>query len=119
MLRWTFAPLILMLSLPAFALKLDCERQADGTYLCVEITETPGAATGAAAAGPGTKPSEETSIDDRYIERAKQDCEYREPRRRAIGKASPASVVEERKLAREAYEKCLRERAAELQKAEQ
>lgn len=109
--RWTLALLISSLSLPALALRLDCEKQADGTYLCVEITDAGGQSPGGAEA--------ESPIEQRYLEQAKRECEYDEPRRRATGKAPPASLVEERKLAEAAYQRCLREKAAELKKADQ
>lgn len=114
--RWSLIPLLMTLSLPTSAILLDCERQPNGQYLCEEVTG-PADAADAAAAGTGKAPAAQTPIEQRYIDQAREHCEYREPRRRT-GKASSASMVEDRKLAREAYERCLQSTAAELREAD-
>ena len=112
------ARLIVALSLsstpPAFAIVLDCEDNHDGTYTCVEISNSN--AAGRASAG-----QTETAEGERaYIERAREACTYRKPRARAGGKGSTSALkMEAMKAAREEYERCLARKAAELKNAEQ
>ena len=54
----------------------------------------------------------------KYYERALDKCEYREPRRRAVGKASGASIMEDRKRAQHEYEACVARKAEEMRKAD-
>ncbi len=107
-------PLILMLSLPARAILLDCEKNPDGTYLCVEI----GTPSEAAPASPAQ--TEAAKIEPVYTEQAKKECTYKEPRRRGTGiGAGGALRSEAEKLAREKYEQCLAGKARELKEAGQ
>lgn len=113
-LPWSMVPLMLMFSLPVRAIILDCEKNPDGSYLCVEV----GQPTEEAAVSPAQ--TEAAKIDRAYLEQAKQQCTYKEPRRRGTGMAAGgASRSEAEKLAREKYERCLARKARELKNAEQ
>jgi hypothetical protein len=111
--RWILSLWLLGLSLPASAILLDCEQRADGTYLCVEVEGS----SVPAGTRSEDKVERQPAVEQRYLKQAEAECEYREPRRR-MGKASSASLVEERKLAREAYEECLQRTARELRDAD-
>lgn len=92
--------------LPAGAILLDCEVNADRVYTCIEISD---AATHTAAPEGTETYSAEYSA---YIEEAKKSCVYREPRRRVSGKNTSAALrVEELKSARADYEQCIADKA--------
>jgi len=100
---------LLSLPLSARAVLLDCEIDAKGIYTCVEVgASAPSARTQGDAAFYGEEYS-------RYVEQAKQQCVYNEPRRRTTGKTSGGALrVELLKSAREDYEQCINETAREL-----
>jgi len=100
---------LLSLPIPAGAVLLDCEINAQRIYTCVEVGES---AT-AAETADGT----ETYGDEYrgYIEQAKQQCVYNEPRRRVAGKNTGSALrIEELKSARAEYEQCISKTAREL-----
>jgi hypothetical protein len=100
---------LLALPIPAGAVLLDCEINAQRIYTCVEVGES---AT-AAETADGT----ETYGDEYrpYLEQAKQQCVYRKPRRRVAGKNTGGALrSEELKAARAEYEQCVSETAREL-----
>ena len=103
--------IIILLSLPvtAVAVLLDCEIDAQRIYTCVEVGES-----ATAAQDPdGTEAYGEEYR--RYIEQAKQQCVYKEPRRRVAGKNTGGALrTEELKSARNAYEQCVSEKARAL-----
>lgn len=95
--------------LSADAILLDCQINEQRVYTCVEV--------GVPAAGSETPPV--IRVDDkaygRYLDQAKQQCVYREPRRRMGGKNTGlAARTEELKSAREDYEACISATAREL-----
>jgi hypothetical protein len=93
----------------ARAVLLDCEIDAQGIYTCVEVGES-----ASAAQGPDDKEAYSEEYR-RYIEQAKQECVYSEPRRRVAGKNTGGALrMEELKAAREEYEQCTSEKAREL-----
>ena len=109
--RWTVLLLTMAFTASAFALQLDCIDNGDGTYSCVEL----GKSTGLSPAQ-----SQAAKIEPAYLERAKQACRYREPRRRVSGMAGASAVrMEAKKAAQATYNQCLVKKARELQKAEQ
>jgi len=100
---------LLSLPLPAAAVLLDCDINAERIYTCVEIGDSP-----AAADTPDNKQAYGEEYR-RYIEQAKQQCVYHEPRRRVAGKNTGGALrVEELKSARAEYEQCISETAREL-----
>ncbi len=104
----TFALTLLLLPLPAGAILLDCDVNAERIYTCIEI--------GNSATSTDNPDSQETYSDEyrRYIEQAKEHCVYNEPRRRVSGKNTGALRVEELKSAREEYDQCINDTAREL-----
>ncbi len=90
------------------AILLDCEINPDKTYTCIEISDTDSRGT----------PDDDKSYGEEYsgyVEQAKQSCVYREPRKRATGKAGGSAVrTEELKSARKDYENCISDKAREL-----
>jgi hypothetical protein len=101
--------IILFLPFPAAAILLDCEINAERIYTCVEI--------GASATAADDANDKEAYGEEyrRYIEQAKQNCVYSEPRRRTAGKNNTAALrVEELKSAQADYEQCISETARDL-----
>jgi hypothetical protein len=103
------ACLFLAAPLPALGIILDCEVNVDGTYTCVEIH--------------GTVVTEDArkqarAEQQKYYEQASSQCEYREPRRRPVGKGSSALRMEDQKKAQAEYEACIARKAEEMRKAE-
>jgi hypothetical protein len=101
--------MLLSLPLPAAAVLLDCDINAERIYTCVEIGDS------AATADPAD--SQQTYGEEYrgYIEQAKQRCVYNEPRRRVAGKNTGGALrVEELKSARAEYDQCISETAREL-----
>ncbi|HFD81518.1 MAG TPA: hypothetical protein ENK05_14190 [Gammaproteobacteria bacterium] len=105
------AVLLCALSTPAAAVLLDCDINSDGTYTCIEIK------------GTTVSPEARQQARDRqkaYVEQARGECEYREPRKHpGIKGQSGAHRMEELKRAREKYERCVAERANVLRKEAQ
>jgi hypothetical protein len=100
---------LLSLPLPAGAVLLDCDINAERIYTCVEIGDS------SAAADAADKQQTYGEEYRRYIEQAKQRCVYDEPRRRVAGKNTGGALrVEELKSARAEYEQCISETAREL-----
>jgi hypothetical protein len=101
---------VLLLPLQAAAIILDCEVNVDGTYTCIEIH--------------GTVVTEEArnkakQEQQKYYQQAQDKCEYREPRRRPVGKSSSALRMEDLKRAQAEYEACVARKAEEMRKADQ
>ena len=100
---------LLFLPNPARAVLLDCEIDAQRIYTCVEV----GGSETAAQSPDGTEAYGDEHSS--YIERAKQQCVYNEPRRRASGKNTGGAFrIEQLKKARKEYEQCISETAREL-----
>ena len=100
---------LLSLPVPAGAVLLDCEIDAQRIYTCVEV--------GGSATTARTPDGVETYSDEyrRYIEQARQQCVYNEPRRRVAGKNTGSALrIEELKSARKEYEHCVSETARDL-----
>jgi hypothetical protein len=111
---WLIALMALAVYRPAWAIILDCKRNLDGTYTCVEI----GQSSAAEAASPVRSKAEK--IDRAYIEQAKKACTYRKPRTRAGGKGSTSALkMEAMKSAQQEYEHCVTRKAAELSNTQQ
>ena len=86
------------------------EVNVDGTYTCIEIH--------------GTVVTEEArnkakQEQQKYYQQAQDKCEYREPRRRPVGKSSSALRMEDLKRAQAEYEACVARKAEEMRKADQ
>lgn len=82
----------------ASALLLDCDKNSDQTYTCVEVAGEAATATGPQAAPP----------DQEAMAYARSVCVEERPRRRASNMGSSSAVMmEARKRARTAYEQCL------------
>ncbi|MGD8842349.1 MAG: hypothetical protein PVJ83_02650 [Gammaproteobacteria bacterium] len=97
------------LPLSADAILLDCQINDQRIYTCVEV--------GVPAAAGETPPV--IRVDDeaygRYLDQAKQQCVYKEPRRRTGGKNTGLALrTEALKSAREDYEACISATAREL-----
>ena len=107
----TAIPACLALAIPlqASGIVLDCEVNTDGTYTCVEIHGT------VLTEDARSKAKEEQL---KYYERAIDKCEYREPRRRSMGKTGGARMMEERKKAQAEFDACVSRKAEEMRKAE-
>ena len=103
------ACLALLLPLHARAIILDCEVATDGTYTCVEIHGT------VVTEDARKKAKAEQRM---YYERALDKCEYKEPRRRSMGKTGSARLMEERKRAQQEYDACVARKAEEMRKAD-
>lgn len=102
---------ILSLPNPVRAVLLDCEINAQRIYTCIEVSEP---ATAAQTPGSAENYSDEYLS---YIEQAKEQCVYNEPRRRAGGKnAGNAFRIEQLKWALKEYEECVSETARELRR---
>ena len=108
-----FSPLLacLLLTVPlqASGIILDCEVNVDGTYTCIEIHGT------VVTEDARNKAREE---QQKYYQQASSQCEYREPRRRPVGKSSSALRMEDLKRARAEYEACVARKAEEMRKAD-
>lgn len=101
----------LTVSLPAAAIIFDCDLNADGTYTCVELQGLD---------VPETTREEAREMQRKYIEQARTQCEYREPRRAMGGRQkSAAHWMEDKKKARKDYEDCIADKANELQRTDQ
>lgn len=103
------ACLALVIPVNSYGIILDCEVATDGTYNCVEIH--------------GTVLTEdarnEAKAEQRmYYERALDKCEYKEPRRRSMGKTGSARQMEDRKRAQAEYDACVARKAEEMRKAD-
>jgi hypothetical protein len=105
----TLACLALAIPLQASGIILDCEVATDGTYTCVEIH-------GTVVTEDARRKAKEEQRE--YYERALDKCEYKEPRRRSVGKTGGARMMEERKKAQEEYDACVHRKAEEMRKAE-
>ncbi len=104
-----FMVVLLSLPNPVRAVLLDCEINAQRIYTCIEV--------GDPATAAQTPDGTESYSDEyrRYIEQAKEQCVYNEPRRRAGGKnTGNAFRIEQLKLARKKHEQCVSETAREL-----
>ena len=100
--------LLPVLPLPASAILLDCEITAEHVYRCIEI----GGST--ADTGADGEPEGYNAEYTRYIEAARKECIYNEPRQRS-GKTTGLAVKSEQlKSAREDYEACVTEKARAL-----
>lgn len=106
--------LALLLPLPAPGLQLDCEDHGDGTYTCVEIGSD--RIKGSPTSGSPSPQAQRAS--PAYVSQAEEECEARLRPRRAGGKGTSGAVrLEARKRAQEDYDRCVTERAAELERA--
>ena len=105
----TLACITLLIPLHAQAIILDCEVATDGTYTCVEIHGT------VVTEDARKKAKAEQRM---YYERALDKCEYKEPRRRTMGKTGGARQMEERKRAQDEYDACVARKAEEMRKAD-
>jgi hypothetical protein len=104
-----FVLTLLTLPVSVHAILLDCEINAQRVYTCVEL-DTPEATA-------ETTDTEEPDGDEygRYIEQARKQCVYNEPRRRTAGKNTGIALrTEELKTARKKYEQCISETARQL-----
>jgi hypothetical protein len=100
---------LLTLPLPARAVLLDCEIDARRVYTCIEVG--PG---GGAAGTPDAAPAYGDAYSG-YVEQARQQCVYEEPRRRAAGKNTGIALrTEELKVAKRKYGDCIGTTAREL-----
>jgi hypothetical protein len=104
-----FTLILLSLPISAGAVLLDCEIDAQRIYTCVEVGES-------AIAARQTDDAEAYGDEyRRYLEQAKQQCVYNEPRRRVAGKNTGGALrMEELKSARQEYEQCVSATAREL-----
>jgi len=101
--------LLPLLPLPAGAVLLDCEINAERIYRCVEIN--------ASAVAPDTAKGQDADAAEyaRYVAAAKKACVYTEPPSRPAAKnASAALRAEKLKAAREAYEQCVADKTRAL-----
>jgi hypothetical protein len=103
------ACLALLTPVHSLGIILDCEVATDGTYTCVEIHGT------VVTEDARRKAKEEQRM---YYERALDKCEYKEPRRHAMGKTGGARLMEERKRAQAEYDACVARKAEEMRKAD-
>ena len=108
-------------SIPVFAIQLDCEKNADGTYTCIEIGKpavTPPAAE--AVSSPKAASDDKTPpVEPDYLEQARKECVYNKPRKRIGGqKHGAAQKREQEKAARKDYEDCVAEAALRIRRAE-
>ena len=103
------ACLALVIPAHSYGIILDCEVATDGTYTCVEIHGT------VVTEDARKKAKAEQRM---YYERALDKCEYKEPRRRSMGKTGGARLMEERKKAQNEYEACVARKAEEMRKAD-
>lgn len=108
--RWPLLCLSLLHGGPAAAILLDCEKNPDGTYTCVELSRTEQGTLHAVDPEPAVAPA--------YLERAREECVYKEPRLRTGKMQSAAAKVEAEKAAQAKYQKCLKQKATELQRRE-
>lgn len=101
------------LPLPADAILLDCEINRDGSYHCIEIAGDDGNTRIDAA------DKDHDELYKRYLDQARSECTYKEPRKRAGGKMTGAAHrSEELKSARNDYDRCVRDKARALRRQE-
>lgn len=106
---------LVYLPLPAAAVLLDCDINADHIYTCVEIGASATVADPQVRQESTASPQTYGEEYQRYLEQAQQRCVYNEPRRRSAGKNTGAALrVEELKSARAEYDQCIRETARKI-----
>lgn len=107
------ALLSMVVPLTALAIQLDCEKNSDGTYTCIEI----GKPSHSSTSSSDTNSTE--SIDPGYLEQARKECTYQNPRKWKSGqKHGAAQKMEQEKAARKEYQDCLSKTAARIRNAE-
>lgn len=97
--------LLLLTPFSASAILLDCKDHGDGTYTCVEISES----------------ATTEHIEAAFVEQAKEQCKQRTIKRHATGGMSSRGAVrmEAMKGAKEDYDRCVANKARELRDAGQ